>query len=59
MYISHFVPINGHIEILLLNWGLVMQTCNPSTLEAEAGRLRVQGQPGLHSDSLTQKNIFF
>jgi hypothetical protein len=29
--------------------------CNPSTKKAEAGGLWVQGQPGLHNDSLSQK----
>jgi hypothetical protein len=27
----------------------------PSTQETEAGRCQVQGQPGLHSDTLSQK----
>jgi hypothetical protein len=27
--------------------------CNPSTLETEEGGLRVQGQPGLHRETLT------
>lgn len=30
---------------------MVIHTCNPSTLEAE----RVRGQPGLHSETLIQK----
>jgi hypothetical protein len=29
--------------------GMVVHTCNPSTLEAEAGGLQVQGQPGLYT----------
>jgi hypothetical protein len=32
--------------------GLVVHTYNPNT---EAGRLQVQGQPGLHSMTLSQK----
>jgi hypothetical protein len=32
--------------------GMVVHTCNPSTWEAEAGGLRVQSQPGLHSNTL-------
>jgi hypothetical protein len=34
---------------------MVLHTYNPSTWEAEAGRLRVQGQPGLHSETLSLK----
>jgi hypothetical protein len=30
-------------------------TCNPSTQKAEAGRLQVQDQPGLHSETLALK----
>jgi hypothetical protein len=30
-------------------------TCNPSTQKAEAGWLQVQGQPGLHNKTLSQK----
>jgi hypothetical protein len=34
----------------------VVHTCNPSTQEAEgAAGLRVQGQPELHSQTLSQK----
>jgi hypothetical protein len=32
-------------------------TCDPSSLEAEAGELQVQGQPGLYSETLPQKQI--
>jgi hypothetical protein len=35
--------------------GLVMLDCDSSTLEAEAGRLRVQGQSGLHIKTLSQR----
>jgi hypothetical protein len=35
--------------------GVVIHSCNPSTQEAEAEGLRVQGQPGLHSKTLFQK----
>jgi hypothetical protein len=31
-----------------------VHACNPSTQEAEAGDLRVRGQPGLHSGILIQ-----
>jgi hypothetical protein len=31
---------------------------NPSTQEAEAGGFQVQGQAGLHSETLSQKRIF-
>jgi hypothetical protein len=30
--------------------GVVAHTCNPSTWEAEAGRLQIWGQPELHSE---------
>jgi hypothetical protein len=30
-------------------------TCNPSTQEAEAGGLRVQGQSALHNETLFKK----
>jgi hypothetical protein len=32
---------------------MVIQTCNPSPSEAEAGESQVQGQPGIHSDFKT------
>jgi hypothetical protein len=32
------------------NPGVMVHTCHPSTQQAEAGRLQVQGQPGLHSE---------
>jgi hypothetical protein len=35
--------------------GEVVNTCNPSTLEAEAGELRVRGQPMKYSETLSQK----
>jgi hypothetical protein len=35
--------------------GLVAHACNSSIWEAEAGGLKVQGQPGLHSKSLSQQ----
>jgi hypothetical protein len=36
---------------------VVLHICNPSTQQAEAGRLRVQGQLGLHNETLTQKKV--
>jgi hypothetical protein len=30
--------------------GVVAQACNPSILEAEAGRLQIEGQPGLYNE---------
>jgi hypothetical protein len=33
---------------------MMVHACNPSTHEAEAGESRVQGQPALHSKTLTQ-----
>jgi hypothetical protein len=35
---------------------VVAHTCNPSTQEAETGRLKVWDQPGLHKQTLTQSN---
>jgi hypothetical protein len=35
--------------------GVLEQPCNPTILEAKAGRLKVQSQPGLHSENLSQK----
>jgi hypothetical protein len=35
-------------------WGIVVHNCNPSTLEAEGGGLRVWNQPGLHNKTLSQ-----
>jgi hypothetical protein len=34
---------------------MVVFTCNPSTQEAKAGELQVQGQPGLYKETLSQK----
>jgi hypothetical protein len=33
-----------------------VHVCDPSTREAEAGRSQLQGQPGLHSKTLSQNN---
>jgi hypothetical protein len=33
-----------------------MPAYNPSTPEAEVGGLRVRGQPGLHSETMSQPN---
>jgi hypothetical protein len=35
---------------------MVVHAYNPSTWEDEAGGLRGQGQPGLHSENLSQKS---
>jgi hypothetical protein len=37
----------------LTGLGMVAHTCNPSIWEAEAGGMRVSGQPGLHSETLS------
>jgi hypothetical protein len=42
-------------KLSLASLGMVVHTCDPSTQKAEAGGLRVWGQPGLHSKSLSQK----
>jgi hypothetical protein len=39
----------------LVTPSLVAHACNPSTWEAKAERLKVPGQPGLHSETLLQK----
>jgi hypothetical protein len=36
---------------------MVLHICNPSTQGAEAGGSQVRGQPGLHSETLSQTNI--
>lgn len=38
--------------------GVVAHAYNPRTWEPEAGRSRVQGQPGLYCDTLSQKQHF-
>jgi hypothetical protein len=38
----------------VMELSVVMHTCNSSTQEAEAGGLRVPGQPGLHSETLAK-----
>jgi hypothetical protein len=35
---------------------LGLHTCNPSTQEAQAGELQVEGHPGLPSKTPSQKN---
>jgi hypothetical protein len=35
--------------------GMVVHACNPSTQEAMVGELQVRGQPGLHSNILSQE----
>jgi hypothetical protein len=35
--------------------GIIIQVCNPSTHEAEAGELRVMGRAGLHREILSKK----
>jgi hypothetical protein len=36
---------------------ITLPSCNPSTQEAEAGGSQVQGQPVLHSKTLSQNKI--
>jgi hypothetical protein len=36
--------------------GMIVHACNPSTQEAEAGGLQIPDLPGLHSETLFQKN---
>jgi hypothetical protein len=40
-------------SIRWLGPGMMGHTCNPTSQEAE--RLRIQGQPGLHKETLYQK----
>jgi hypothetical protein len=40
--------------VFILNMGY---SCNPSTREAEAGELQVQGQPGIHSKNFSQPEM--
>jgi hypothetical protein len=35
--------------------GVVVSTCSLSTEKAKAGRLRIEGQPELHSETMSQK----
>jgi hypothetical protein len=42
-------------NILILTWQAV-HACNSSPREAKVGESQVQGQPGLHSESPSQKN---
>jgi hypothetical protein len=36
--------------------GVMVHACNPSIWEVEAGEWLLQGQPGLHSKTMPQKN---
>jgi hypothetical protein len=36
-------------------WQCVSHDCNPSSWESEPGGLHIPGQPGLHSQTLSQK----
>jgi hypothetical protein len=58
------IPTEGHMtickDVLKHNiknqkQGVVVHFCNPSTQDAKAGGFKVQGQPRLHSKSLSQK----
>jgi hypothetical protein len=42
----------------ILELGMVVHTCNPSTQEVEA-ELEIQGQTGLHNETLSKKNYSF
>jgi hypothetical protein len=33
---------------------MMVHVCNPNTFEAEVGGLQVEGQPGLHSNTMSQ-----
>jgi hypothetical protein len=59
-----FQPVMGPCRRLQCKWRgetdflphVVVHTWNPSTQKAEAGRSRVPGQPGLHSETVTETN---
>jgi hypothetical protein len=40
----------------MLEPGMLVYICNPSTWEAEAGRSGVQGQLELHKETMSQNN---
>jgi hypothetical protein len=40
---------------ILIELGVVVHTCNSSTCDAEARRLRVQGLSGLHRETLSKE----
>jgi hypothetical protein len=42
--------LSCELEVPISELDMVVHTCNPNTWEAEAEGLRVQGQPGLHSE---------
>jgi hypothetical protein len=46
--------LSGSVESIQHKPGVVGHPCNPRLQEAGAGRLSVQGQPGLHSETLSQ-----
>jgi hypothetical protein len=52
--LSKNVTLTKQIKMFSGNILLVL-SCNPRTLEVETGGLRVQGQPGLHSETLVSK----
>jgi hypothetical protein len=50
-YITSILIKGGYKDVP----GVMEHTCNPSTQKVEVEGLRVPGQPGLHSETLSQK----
>jgi hypothetical protein len=42
----------------MVKWYVVAHDCNPGTQESKAGGLRVQGQPALYRETVSQKDIY-
>jgi hypothetical protein len=54
-FISALLGCEASLEIEMGWAGYGAHACNPRIREAEAGRLQVPGQPGLHSELVSQK----
>lgn len=46
---------NLGVQKFSIVYSIAMHTCNPGTWEAQIGGLRIQGQPVIHSKTMTQK----
>jgi hypothetical protein len=53
--LGKFLTFNFFIGNLVSWPDVVVHTYNPSIWATEAGRSQVQGQPGLHSETLSEK----
>jgi hypothetical protein len=57
IFYSFQILYNKHVLLISKDKrmvGMVVHACNPSTREAEAGRSRVQAQPRLRGETLSQ-----